>query len=173
MIPNKNLPASRLPMRNWNAHASAWAFSSLHASRLPMRNWNLSIASAKAPGRASRLPMRNWNTDKITLYTPETSALPDYLWGIETPSSKAPAGKPPGASRLPMRNWNRDMTLRRMLRGRFQTTYEELKPPVEVVPHAAASASRLPMRNWNPVSGAKAMTGFPLPDYLWGIETVG
>ena len=34
-------------------------------------------------------------------------------------------------------------------------------------------ASRLPMRNWNYMSSIISSGKFPLPDYLWGIETSG
>jgi len=52
------------------------------------------------------------------------------------------------ASRLPMRNWN-------YWRGINITSYP---------------ASRLPMRNWNREKPSN-FPFFPLPDYLWGIET--
>ncbi len=78
------------------------------------------------------------------------SWLPDYLWGIETPSLDQAlldfvcfqttyeelkhevlcvvVEVNSGASRLPMRNWNLLYTLEdRIGRPSFQTTYEELK----------------------------------------------
>jgi len=44
-IAEANIPASRLPMRNWNIHARNFHFAKCHASRLPMRNWNPAKAS--------------------------------------------------------------------------------------------------------------------------------
>jgi len=55
------------------------------------------------------------------------------------------------ASRLPMRNWNSVSISSFIYFG---------------------IASRLPMRNWNYVQILLLALYFPLPDYLWGIETI-
>jgi len=122
-------------------------------------------------------------------------SLPDYLWGIETRDCSFNVHTKP-ASRLPMRNWN---TLSVCADGAasisgFQTTYEELKRTTvggEKMKGSKASrlpmrnwnstwlietpkpclASRLPMRNWNEVQDSRFSHSWPLPDYLWGIET--
>jgi len=76
---------------------------------------------------ASRLPMRNWNFYMSECYG-HFGTLPDYLWGIETPS------------------WPDTFS---NLNISFQTTYEELKQGIIKVKLLAIGASRLPMRNWN------------------------
>jgi len=100
----RSIPASRLPMRNWNEHCGLLDYLPLSASRLPMRNWNVYFKTENKP--------MTW--------------LPDYLWGIETSSGhiRTACGS---ASRLPMRNWNFSGNSRSTLLTSFQTTYEELK----------------------------------------------
>ncbi len=164
------IAASRLPMRNWNAHRLSFE-PFVFASRLPMRNWN-GRAPAWLRHRSYQLPDYLWG---IETRFPRPRAwglqtLPDYLWGIET---RSPAHTMP---------WEF---------SRFQTTYEELKHTkvnnaVASIPlpdylwgietfkmsmiFEAGSASRLPMRNWN-FSGRTGRRRLRLPDYLWGIET--
>ncbi len=144
------LAASRLPMRNWNAHQPPSLNQKLQASRLPMRNWNYAaFKSSEIYFFASRLPMRNWNsccsgrTPQIHVRfqtTYEELKLFNFrrLWG------------------------NRDS---------FQTTYEELKLPFWIDLREKSLASRLPMRNWNTFVHVGSVWNVPLPDYLWGIET--
>ena len=137
-----------------------------------MRNWNSPPLRFSCPSPASRLPMRNWNLGQGFSYRPQLLSLPDYLWGIETGARQA---------------WG----LRRL---GFQTTYEELKHDPEATPKTTAEmasrlpmrnwnfpyrltpyptwASRLPMRNWNFAGSSRMDWTRPLPDYLWGIETL-
>jgi len=164
--------ASRLPMRNWNFFSNErrdgndalpdylWGIETSSsdsassrwssASRLPMRNWNppfvwncgivwngfqttyeelkrSKVSEVSTLEYASRLPMRNWNL-RAGQENFAVRMLPDYLWGIETV-------------------WIRPQWTHTQLR--FQTTYEELKPPMSTT------------------SGCEPW----LPDYLWGIET--
>jgi len=159
-----------------------------------MRNWNTITKIVLAQPPASRLPMRNWNwaMDK----KPSLPVmLPDYLWGIETPS-ESPQHSEEAASRLPMRNWNLNEWGFRYITTSFQTTYEELKLQTFAASLSGnffslpdylwgietqrgfslypsfSSASRLPMRNWNINFSLMVVASASLPDYLWGIETL-
>jgi len=99
------------------------------------------------------------------------TALPDYLWGIET-NDVGQLGlgdtssfqttyeelKPLHKVSYRVRNWSFQTTyeeLKRLTRrqflsnSRFQTTYEELKPVFIHNWPLCVTASRLPMRNWN------------------------
>ncbi len=189
--------ASRLPMRNWNIKYNTqsdrntdgfqttyeelklgsntqFQAHAMRASRLPMRNWNLSRhGNPPQPIMASRLPMRNWNFFGRIVLLCSQLRLPDYLWGIET------------------RSWS---DTQNHSGDGFQTTYEELKHDPEATPKTTAEmasrlpmrnwnfpyrltpyptwASRLPMRNWNFAGSSRMDWTRPLPDYLWGIETL-
>jgi len=182
-------------MRNWNlqdrqiCHRPTFGFQTTYeelkplsrnyrvssgtASRLPMRNWNLSLycffPSSTIP--ASRLPMRNWNHRNTFRQVPSCSFQTTY-------------------EELKQRESHTEYE--RWLG--FQTTYEELKHLPRPDNINIFRASRLPMRNWNMVLGTgdcQHLFGFqttyeelkrlssrkrsweiPLPDYLWGIETV-
>jgi len=205
--------ASRLPMRNWNLSALRFESSDVRfqttyeelkpgyadVPELPEPGFQTTYEELKHDNGyiyfkknvpASRLPMRNWNLDKFVIH--RQCSLPDYLWGIETPSespqhSEEAASRLPMrnwnwvssrvcsskcASRLPMRNWNDDARLRDDRHRRFQTTYEELKHACEEIEVGEESASRLPMRNWNDFPVLYSCKATALPDYLWGIETL-
>ncbi len=99
---------------------------------------------------ASRLPMRNWNSGSGWWHSVWARRLPDYLWGIETRRAGFDGSSGQHASRLPMRNWNLSFHY----------------------PARLCRASRLPMRNWNCRNQRNWILRIPLPDYLWGIETV-
>jgi len=90
--------------------------------------------SKAADLNSRRLPDYLWGIETLEQWvyfpSPDETGLPDYLWGIETGSAVE------------------NQAIRAF---RFQTTYEELKPP----PLGFSEASR------------------ELPDYLWGIETLG
>ncbi len=151
--------------------ASPWRPAISWASRLPMRNWNgLSVALLQSECFASRLPMRNWNYTR-TVRIKINTRLPDYLWGIETPNLKmliyltwklpdylwgietAEYQRHMDQVKLPDYLWGIETVSYEIdfaqLWERFQTTYEELKPPVPVPVTVPCLASRLPMRNWN------------------------
>jgi len=104
---SSHFQASRLPMRNWNAH---WA-SNLLLNVIPC--FQTTYEELK------RSP--HWVICR-------SCGLPDYLWGIETTSFLIVFPLSLQASRLPMRNWNWTTgpeTIRAEIC--FQTTYEELK----------------------------------------------
>jgi len=164
--------ASRLPMRNWNTFfkSSSSPNRSL-ASRLPMRNWNrgdprsglLCFGFQTTYEELKQIQIRQWLPVVLCFQTtyeelkldicwetsPET-ALPDYLWGIETVFWSKRAIKET-ASRLPMRNWNRNLF---PLQGRDD---------------------QLPDYLWGIETSTSSLAFFAasLPDYLWGIETPG
>ena len=81
------VPASRLPMRNWNILPLAVPSKRLNiASRLPMRNWNLTSSSMNSSKSScfqttyEELKLHLW---RLAAWCSSRS-LPDYLWGIET-----------------------------------------------------------------------------------------
>jgi len=164
--------ASRLPMRNWNV--AFWVLCSRPgaalpdylwgietivqrapspysswASRLPMRNWNVASLNFLAARLASRLPMRNWNTWS-TWNRNAPRRLPDYLWGIETRSYPT--------------MW--------VSRHRFQTTYEELKRESPTASLHEPPSFQTTYEELKHLFGQGLLILQPLPDYLWGIETM-
>jgi len=123
--------ASRLPMRNWNFETLRgrgnrsplpdylWGIETRYLLKKLSRSWSFQttyeeLKPTRSPGtgrtevEASRLPMRNWNQLQQTGLT-MMGWLPDYLWGIETPTRGH--SRACDASRLPMRNWNTDAIL--------------------------------------------------------------
>ena len=166
--------ASRLPMRNWNWNKPIWR--ALILVWLPDYLWGIETSELpdfQVKAVASRLPMRNWNLFAADQSNFSSSKLPDYLWGIETQF--------PCVSFLPplpcFQTTYEELKLSSSTGGSwgiygFQTTYEELKQILQSRNWRDGAASRLPMRNWN--QGWKILASlpyFPLPDYLWGIET--
>jgi len=113
--------------------------------------------------------MRNWNW--VFFWNSSThTALPDYLWGIETDK---PACLPQEniASRLPMRNWNREIQKWwKSYKKASRLPMRNWNPPTSTN-LVKFPASRLPMRNWNYPERQYLHAPTSLPDYLWGIET--
>ena len=170
------LRASRLPMRNWNAKNHD-GFSLVDGFQTTYEELKQSkIIDVDNRAAASRLPMRNWNHQRDSWLEDRHRFQTTYE---ELKRSKTPVCTNCicCASRLPMRNWNLAAGVRcRWISGSsFQTTYEELKPLIYGgLSPSAWRASRLPMRNWNPyIKEYDCFLGVRLPDYLWGIETIG
>jgi len=185
--------ASRLPMRNWNV--SLWnslripdSFQTTYEElKLMTPRTIATTTSFQTTYEELKLVLLVWFSFGLGFQTTyeelklderhhffwEISALPDYLWGIETDIRKSTFiyGF---ASRLPMRNWNcYDVSVPSNTDTSFQTTYEELKLRGYIsTAKAIDNASRLPMRNWNPCSFSGIQNKLKLPDYLWGIETL-
>jgi len=99
--------------------------------------------------------------------------LPDYLWGIETPA-RIPALY--AMCKLPDYLWGIETSLRVQLDVwvvSFQTTYEELKP-IETKSGTTVYVKGF-QTTYEELKLNVPMTCnilFPLPDYLWGIETI-
>jgi len=121
------MPASRLPMRNWNVFLLCLSSSArlrFQTTYEELKRWR---RGSSRSDWASRLPMRNWNFQHTDAPIFWVFWLPDYLWGIETLVYEP----------------------RKYTRRRFQTTYEELKRYPSFEAAIERTASRLPMRNWN------------------------
>ena len=167
----ESVNASRLPMRNWNRNSGSVGNSS---ALLPDYLWGIETEDLSANQNRTKGGFQTTYEELKLLLTSDLGpelrfqttyeelkhmtafrrvffeSLPDYLWGIETPSSnRVPPRIVPwlpdylwgietvailgvvcfaSASRLPMRNWNK---------FRFGNGCQ------------LYSASRLPMRNWN------------------------
>jgi len=93
--------------------------------------------------------MRNWN-NAVGISNEAVSALPDYLWGIETFFKVTPGYF---CDELPDYLWG------------IETRATAVDTDTEI-------ASRLPMRNWNRYALLLGSVSCWLPDYLWGIETL-
>jgi len=163
------VPASRLPMRNWNV-LEPWirglrsGFQTTYEELkpaicdglntsiwLPDYLWGIETRCSGNYNRgnnASRLPMRNWNID-FGQGLDTTSLLPDYLWGIETLLSWETLWYSFRFQTTYEELKQSILGLSLSIATRFQTTYEELKRPLLTATLAADYASRLPMRNWN------------------------
>jgi len=119
--------------------------------RLPDYLWGIETSPEKSNFHIIPLPDYLWGIETPCYQRKRWMPvrLPDYLWGIETYALIESVRKE-SASRLPMRNWNTYAESLWVQGGRFQTTYEELKP-WGVRLSVLLIASRLPMRNWNPL----------------------
>ena len=97
----------------------------------------------------------------------------DYLWGIETSISWMSNHPTCPVFRLPMRNWNWWLWRYHSFRScRFQTTYEELKPPTPAyvilsVIRFQTTYEELKLPHGRKTNKEKKR----FSDYLWGIET--
>ena len=126
----------------------------LHILELPDYLWGIETHKVFDNNSKIKLPDYLWGIETVAKRgnSEEMELLPDYLWGIETPILR---------SRLVVQNF------------RFQTTYEELKPPIlpslELIPE-------LPDYLWgietSLVLRLSCSFALKLPDYLWGIETL-
>ena len=115
-----------------------------------MRNWNLRFLYKLWRFRHSFQTTYEELKRVSGLTNTPAFSLPDYLWGIETQSSRRSLARP--GLRLPDYLWG--IETRRCQRDPSESW-----------------ASRLPMRNWNLCTFFRLSQKISLPDYLWGIET--
>jgi len=98
--------------------------------------------------------------------------LPDYLWGIETVLTFLTLD---GGTTLPDYLWGIETLIKSVpvfVKRSFQTTYEELKLRPQFLKLGTDERFQTTYEELKPkVSMPEAAPFWPLPDYLWGIET--
>ena len=125
-----DLPASRLPMRNWNPPIWSQTIKTTLCFQTTYEELKHEFPSLMASIIAtSRLPMRNWNLFSFFVISVGCPCFQTTYEELKLSSKPTSWSFFNCASRLPMRNWN------------------PLAAGNQVYPWY--TASRLPMRNWN------------------------
>jgi len=137
-----------------------------------MRNWNSALYLTGLPLFGFQTTYEELKPKSVSSSFPLSTAsrLPMRNWNFKASNVFCSTSN---ASRLPMRNWNFDKSSYLSIPLCFQTTYEELKP--EVVTSYFLIFTPLPDYLWGIetllVQAFGERQARWLPDYLWGIET--